>query len=195
MSTPRPEYLVRTPELGLDALRYQEHPMNRAANHYTVSLGDSTGLTKLGVHFYRLAPGATSTTLHYHTVDDEWYYIIDAGSDDAVLIIWEAPEENPGADMAEVKGPGVAREERIWTGDFLGFKGGEKGAHAHALRAGSKEVIYLVGGNRSPLDHCVYPLLGKTLVVDWSEKTRQKSWVVDTKDLALVHIDAPAVVP
>ncbi|KAH9848991.1 hypothetical protein C2E23DRAFT_841375 [Lenzites betulinus] len=196
MSAPSSKYLIHTPELGQDALRYQEHPMDSKIHHYSISLGDSTGLTKLGVHFYRLPPGATSTMLHYHTMDDEYYYIVDAGGDDAVLVTWEASEEAVAADKSGgLNAAGVTREEPIKTGDFLGFKAGTKGVHAHALRAGSKEVVYIVGGNRSPLDLVVYPSIGKSLLVDWSEKTRENSWVVDTKELEKVDIPAPAALP
>lgn len=195
MSTPRPEYLVRTPDVPLTALRHLIHPMDASNHRYTLSLGDSTGLTKLGVHFCRLSPGATSSTLHYHTNDEEWYYIIDAGGDDsgAVLLVWEAPEGDRSDKEAGTEGEGVPREEKLKTGDFMGFKAGDKGAHAHALRAGTKEVVYLVGGTRMPMDHSVYPLQETRVLTDRSQGGVQ-TWSVKDKDLTRFELKPPAVV-
>ncbi|KAI0366066.1 hypothetical protein BV20DRAFT_972257, partial [Pilatotrama ljubarskyi] len=158
----RPSYLVRTTEVPTSSLRHLVHPMDSANHRYTVLLGDSTGMTKTGVHFCRLPPGATSTTLHYHTNDDEWYYIIDAG-EGATLILWE-PAESPDIEGQEKKAE--PREEEVKTGDFIGFKAGLENAPAHALRAGSTEMVYLVGGSREKADNSVYPLLGSRLLID-----------------------------
>lgn len=57
MSSTRPEYLVRTTEVPFESLRHLVHPMDNTNQRYTVSLGDSVGLTKLGIHFCRLPPG------------------------------------------------------------------------------------------------------------------------------------------
>ncbi|KAH9848990.1 hypothetical protein C2E23DRAFT_870888 [Lenzites betulinus] len=188
MSTPRPSYLVRTPDIPFESLRHVLHPANNSNHRYTASLGDSTGLTKLGVHFCRLPPAATSSTLHYHTVDDEWYYIIDAGGDDsdAVILLWEPS----GGDKDVEAAARVPREEKIKAGDFYGFKGGAQGAHAHALRAGTKEVVYLVGGTRVPMDHSVYPLQGMRIVTDRSQGELQ-AWSVEEKNLTPVNIKPP----
>ncbi|OJT02765.1 hypothetical protein TRAPUB_6621 [Trametes pubescens] len=196
MSTTRPEYLVRTTEVPFESLRHLMHPMDNTNQRYTVSLGDSVGLTKLGIHFCRLPPGATSSTLHYHTNDDEFYYIIDAGGDDAVLLVWERPAaegDNGDKGQGAVQEKKVPREENIKTGDFLGFKGGDKGAHAHALRAGAKEVVYIVGGSRLPMDNSVYPLLGRRVLTDRSQGGLL-TWSVEEENLTPVHIPPPTVV-
>ncbi|KAI0703313.1 hypothetical protein C8Q76DRAFT_586464, partial [Earliella scabrosa] len=114
------------------------HPVVSANHRYQVSLGDSTGLSKTAVHYCRLPAGATSTTLHWHSHDDEWMYILDAG-EGAVMLIWEGGE-----------GEIVPREEAIKTGDFFGFKAGVE--RAHAFRAGTTEMVYILGGSREPLD-------------------------------------------
>ncbi|KAI0634689.1 hypothetical protein C8Q77DRAFT_1103553 [Trametes polyzona] len=199
-SAPRPEYTVHTTDIPFEAFRHLVHPMDASNERYTVSLGDSTGLTKLGVHFCRLPPGATSSTLHYHTNDEEWYYIIDAGGDDsgAVVLLWEPPADGEESTAEEGEGDKEAarvREEKIRAGDFLGFKAGTKGvhAHAHALRAGSKEVVYLVGGTREPVDSSVYPLLGNRILVDRTQGEMQ-TWTVKEKDLTPIKVGPPRVV-
>ncbi|KAI0646681.1 hypothetical protein C8Q79DRAFT_963944 [Trametes meyenii] len=183
----RPPYLVRTTELPDAALRHLVHPMGSANRRHTLSLGDSAGLTKTGVHFCRLAPGATSTTLHYHTCDDEWYYIIEAGAD-AALLLWE-PREGEGAEEARARGP---REETIKAGDFLGFKGGV--ALAHGLKGGSEGVVYLVGGSREVADNSIYPLLGSRILTDRS-KGGVQAWSVQEENLKVVNIPPPRVAP
>ncbi|KAI0777799.1 hypothetical protein BD413DRAFT_602082 [Trametes elegans] len=185
-TAPNPAYLIRTASLAPSALAHRTHPIVPTNHRDTVSLGDSTGLAHTAVHLCRLPPGATSTTPHWHTHDDEWCFILDDGGD-GVLLVWE-PAEGAGACA---QGQGVPREERLKTGDFLGFKAGEP--RAHALRAGGGEVRYLVGGSRQPMDSTVYPLEGKRLVVDRSQGSTQ-AWKVDEKDIQAVGTKPPPVV-
>jgi hypothetical protein len=42
----------------------------------TASLGDQTGLTKLGIHKTTLTPNMVSTVEHFHDNEDEWFYIL-----------------------------------------------------------------------------------------------------------------------
>ena len=185
-SIAKPPYLVRTSELSsIASLDRREHPVDSRNHRYACSLGDTTGLTKTGVHFCRLPPGATSTTLHYHTHDDEWYYIIDAG-EGAKLLLWEP---DTAADGEETREP---REENIQSGDFFGFKSGENNVRAHALRAGEKEVVYLIGGSREQTDMSVYPLKRQRMIISRSQETGVQTWTVEEKDLKTVHMKAPA---
>lgn len=116
-------------------------------------LGDATGMTQLGVHLCRLAPGQTSTVLHWHSSDEEWLYVLEAAPGSKLLI-----RENAEDAAAET------REEEVLKGDFLGFPAGVK--NAHALRAGEGELLFLVGGTRKELDLCVYPELKTTVVIE-----------------------------
>ncbi|KAI0360302.1 hypothetical protein OH77DRAFT_1433777 [Trametes cingulata] len=184
----RPRYLVRTAEVPISSLRHLVHPMDSTNHRYTFSLGDTTGMTKTGVHFCRLPPGATSTTLHYHTNEDEWYYIIDAG-EGGTLITWEPANSQDAAGEERKAEP---KEEQVKTGDFIGFKAGLENAPAHALRAGSTEMVYLVGGSREEADNSVYPLLGQRLIIERSEGVL-KSWSVEDKNLTPVTIPQPTV--
>ncbi|KAI0747241.1 hypothetical protein C8Q80DRAFT_1180229 [Daedaleopsis nitida] len=93
----------------------------------------------------------TSMALHWHEHFEDWMYILEAG-DGAVLLVWEPGQERSMRDI-------IPREEGIKTGDFLGFPAGVE--RAHALRAGTTELVYLVGGNRGPFDVCHYPMEGK----------------------------------
>lgn len=127
------------------------HTVDASAVQSTVSLGDLTGLTQLGVHLSRVAPHTQSTVLHWHNSDDEWIYVLDTGAGGATLLILP-----PGADAPV--------EEPLKTGDFLGFAAGRR--DAHACRAGETELVFLCGGTRKELDVCLYPGEGKRYIAD-----------------------------
>ena len=113
------------------------HFLNPGAVRYTRSLGDAAGLQTLGVHLVRLKPGDASTEYHFHHRDEEWVYIL------------------RGRGIAEIGG----RKYKIGAGDFMGFVAASK---SHAMtNPHNKDLVYLVGGNRSPLDVCDYPRIGK----------------------------------
>lgn len=151
---PKPQskpYKLSTASLPPSAFSERHHPLNPSGTtRHQHSLGDATGLRQLGVHMCRVPPGETTTVVHWHSADDEWFHILEAGPGARLII----------RDDAE----GFTREEDIQKGDFLGFPAGVK--RGHALRAGEGELVYLMGGTRKELDLCVYPELGKTLVIE-----------------------------
>ncbi len=113
------------------------HFLNPGAIRYTRSLGDATGLETLGVHLVRLKQGDDSTEYHFHHQDEEWVYILS------------------GRGIAEIGN----KKSKIGAGDFMGFVAGSE---PHAMRNPFKaDLVYLVGGNRWPMDVCDYPRIGK----------------------------------
>ncbi len=113
------------------------HFLNPGAIRYTRSLGDAAGLETLGVHLVRLKTGDESTEYHFHHQDEEWVYILS------------------GRGIAEIGG----KKYKIGAGDFMGFGAASK---PHAMTNPHKtDLLYLVGGNRWPLDVCDYPRIGK----------------------------------
>ena len=113
------------------------HFLNPGAIRYTRSLGDACGLSTIGVHLVRLKQGDVSTEFHFHHQDEEWVYILS------------------GRGIAEIGD----RKHKIGAGDFMGFVAGSE---PHAMRNPYKsDLVYLVGGNRWPLDVCDYPRIGK----------------------------------
>lgn len=113
------------------------HFLNPGAIRYTRSLGDACGLSTIGVHLVRLKQGDDSTEYHFHHQDEEWVYILS------------------GSGIAEIGG----RKHKIGAGDFMGFVAGSQ---PHGMRNPNKrDLVYLVGGNRWPLDVCDYPRIGK----------------------------------
>lgn len=112
------------------------HVLDHAAQRLTRSLGDATGLKTLGVHLVRLEPGRESTVYHFHHQDEEWIYIL------------------AGRGVAEIGG----EKSVVGPGDFMGFVAGSA---PHTLTNPHQEdLVYLVGGNRCPVDICDYPRHG-----------------------------------
>jgi uncharacterized cupin superfamily protein len=113
------------------------HFLNPGAIRYTKSLGDATGLETLGVHLVRLKQGDDSTEYHFHHQDEEWVYILS------------------GRGVAEIG----SKKHKIGAGDFMGFVAGSA---PHAMcNPNKQDLVYLVGGNRCPMDVCDYPRIGK----------------------------------
>ncbi len=128
--------------LGACAIRRMKedkfvHFLNPGAVRYTRSLGDACGLSTIGVHLVRLKQGDESTEYHFHHQDEEWVYILS------------------GRGIAEIGG----KKHKIGAGDFMGFAAGSE---PHGMTNPNKrDLVYLVGGNRWPLDVCDYPRIGK----------------------------------
>lgn len=113
------------------------HALNHKAVRYTRSLGDATGLSTIGVHLVRVKPGDDSTVFHFHHQDEEWVYILS------------------GRGVAEIGNQKI----EVGAGDFMGFVAGSE---PHGMHNPYRvDLVYLVGGNRCPLDVCDYPKLGK----------------------------------
>jgi len=99
------------------------------------SLGDAAGLTRFGVNLTTLPPGCWSSQRHWHTVEDEFIYIV-AGE---VVLVTDAGEE-------------ILR-----AGDCAGFKAGEADGH-HLQNRSGEAVSYLEIGTRDPeADEVIYP--------------------------------------
>ncbi|EKM57273.1 uncharacterized protein PHACADRAFT_254958 [Phanerochaete carnosa HHB-10118-sp] len=144
-------YRISTSELPAESFRTIPHPLNPECIRQSFSLGDACGLTKLGVHVCRVAPHTQSSVLHWHSNEDEWIYILEAGGSGATVII------QAGDDAA-------LKEEKAQKGDFFAFPAGKR--ISHALRAGDQELVYLCSGSRLEMDVCTYPSVGKSLVID-----------------------------
>ncbi|MDE1172957.1 MAG: cupin domain-containing protein [Parvibaculaceae bacterium] len=117
------------------------HQFNPNAVRMTRSLGDLMGLTDMGVHLVRIEPGRETTEHHFHGQDEEFVFILE-GRGIALL----------GDESVEV-GPG----------DFMAFP---KGSPAHSMRNPSEtghDLVYLMGGTRSPIDVCTYPKIARRM--------------------------------
>ncbi|MGH7028099.1 cupin domain-containing protein [Brevundimonas sp.] len=98
-------------------------------------LGDAVGLDQFGVNLLRLPAGAWSSQRHWHTVEDEFVWVVEG---EVVLI------EEDG-------------ETTLRAGDCAGFKAGVPNGHRIENR-GEREAVLLEVGSRRPTDDaCDYP--------------------------------------
>jgi uncharacterized cupin superfamily protein len=97
-------------------------------------LGDACGLTKFGVNLVTLGPGGQSALRHWHTLEDEFVYVL-AGE---VVLISEGGEQILRAGMC------------------AGYPAGKRDAH-HFVNRSSAAAQYLEIGNRIDGDNAFYP--------------------------------------
>lgn len=90
-------------------------------------LGDAAGLTQFGVNLTRLPPGTWSSQRHWHTVEDEFIFVVEG----EVVLVTDAGEE-------------VLR-----PGDCAGFKAGVPDGH-HLQNRSDRDALFLEVGSRQP---------------------------------------------
>ncbi|MCI4662869.1 MAG: cupin domain-containing protein [Neomegalonema sp.] len=96
-------------------------------------LGDAFGLKNFGVNLTRLEPGAQSSLMHRHGVQDEFIYVLEGT---ATLVT----EDD---------------EVQLQPGMCAGFAAG--GVAHHLINRTQEPVVYLEIGDRSPGDSAQYP--------------------------------------
>lgn len=97
-------------------------------------LGDAGGLTDFGVNRLELPPGVWSSQRHWHSVEDEFVYVL----------------------QGEVTLATDAGEQVLRAGDCAAFPKGEPNGH-HLINKSSETAICLEVGTRSREDVCTYP--------------------------------------
>lgn len=129
--------LITAKEIAAMPESVNVHRLNAHAVRHSKSLGDTAGMTTIGVHLVRVAPGDATTEFHFHHQDEEWVYILS------------------GRGIAEI---GDERFE-VSAGDFMGFV---MKSLPHAMsNPFDTDLVYLMGGARCAFDVCDYPRVGK----------------------------------
>lgn len=103
------------------------------------SLGDATGLTRIGVHLITVAPGDTSTEFHAHHTEEECIYVLS------------------GFGAANIGD----RTVRIGPGDFIGCP--TNGVAHDLVNTGDEPLVCLVMGQRLSMDIVDFPRRGRRL--------------------------------
>ena len=96
-------------------------------------LGDAAGLTDFGVNLLRLPPGTWSSQRHWHTVEDEFVYVLEG----ELTLVTDAGEE-------------ILR-----GGDCAGFKAGVRDGH-HLQNRTDKDAVAIEIGSRKAEDEGEY---------------------------------------
>ncbi|MEJ2760037.1 MAG: cupin domain-containing protein [Gammaproteobacteria bacterium] len=133
------------------------HPFNDKAVIYMKSLGNVSGLTSLGAHLVRIAPGDETTACHNHELSDEFVYILSGA---ATLTLGE-------------------EEHELGTGDFAGFPAN---GPPHLMKnTGNEDLVYIMAGGRPRVDIVNYPHAGMKMY-----KVGERLDIVETQDVKVV---------
>ena len=126
-------------DIAVLATQHKTHFLNDKAIRANRSLGDATGLQRLGIHLITVQPGNASTEYHMHWYEEEAIYVLS------------------GRGAATIGDETVA----IGPGDFIGCPAGGAAHDMHA--EGEEPLVCLVIGQRFDQDVVDYPRLGKRL--------------------------------
>ncbi len=117
-----------------------QHQFNDNAIRHSKNLSTPTGMQRIGIHLVRVESGHDSTTHHYHDADEEFIFVL--------------------------AGRGIAKigdsEHPIAAGDFMGFPAPSPPHSMH--NPYSEDLIYLVGGERWPVDIVHYPDIARSMI-------------------------------
>ena len=102
-------------------------------NRRRMRLGEAAGLTQFGVNALRLPPGQWSSQRHWHSLEDEFVYVLEG----EVVLVTERGEE-------------VLR-----AGDCAGFAAGIADGH-HLQNRTADDAVLLEIGSRQSADAVVY---------------------------------------
>jgi uncharacterized cupin superfamily protein len=133
MTDRRAEACLAAEAPGRSTTNYPPPFADRVRGRFKRPLGDLFGLTSFGVNLTTLEPGAQSSIMHRHTVQDEFVYVV---SGELVL--------------AHEKG-----ETLLTAGMCAGFPHG--GPAHHLLNRSDAPASYLEIGDRQPGDSADYP--------------------------------------
>jgi uncharacterized cupin superfamily protein len=113
---------------------YPEPFRSRMGDRVKRKLGDALGLTRFGVNLVTLGPGGQSALRHWHTLEDEFVYVLDG---ELVLVT-------------------DGGEQPLTAGMCVGYPCAKRDAH-HLVNRSGRAASYLEVGNRIDGDNAFYP--------------------------------------
>ena len=113
---------------------YPEPFKSRMGDRVKRRLGEACGLTKFGVNLVTLGPGGQSALRHWHTLEDEFVYVLEG----EVLLVTNGGEQTLSAGMC------------------AGYPAGSEDGH-HFVNRSQKPAKYLEMGTNVPGDTAFYP--------------------------------------
>lgn len=144
--TDKPYPLLTASQIAALPEKVHQHQFNDNAVRHTRSIGDLLGLSDLGVHLVRLEPGHDSTQYHFHHQDEEFVFILS------------------GKGIAEIGD----NTHEVSAGDFMAFT---KHSLPHNMHNPfDEDLVYLMGGTRSPIDVCDYPRIKRRMFREQGNK-------------------------
>lgn len=155
--TDEPDPIIRTRELTPEDGFHFRHPLNPNSDAQFFRLSRPTGLKRAHVNLLRVPPGKEAFILHRHSVTEEWSYIVE------------------GEATAQIGDQMI----KVTVGDFIAFPLDGK---AHTIvNTGTRDLVYLTGGEDSPYEIVQFPSISKMLVfkpegVDLIDASASKSY-------------------
>jgi uncharacterized cupin superfamily protein len=113
---------------------YPEPYKSRMGDRTKRRLGAACGLKNFGVNLVTLGPGGQSALRHWHTLEDEFVYVLEG---EVVLVTNEG-------------------EQTLTAGMCAGYPAGSKNGH-HFINRSHKPARYLEMGTNVPGDCAFYP--------------------------------------
>ena len=113
---------------------YPEPYRSRMGERSKRRLGEACGLSRFGVNLVTLQPGGQSALRHWHTLEDEFVYVLEG----EVVLVTDAGEQV------------------LVAGLCAGYPAGRRDGHHFQNRSGAA-ARYLEVGNRAPGDFTAYP--------------------------------------
>jgi uncharacterized cupin superfamily protein len=113
---------------------YPEPFKSRMGERVKRRLGAACGLKSLGVNLVTLGPGGQSSVRHWHTLEDEFVYVLEG---EVVLVTNEG-------------------QQTLRVGMCAGYPAGSKNGH-HFINRSQKPAKYLEMGTNVPGDTAFYP--------------------------------------
>jgi uncharacterized cupin superfamily protein len=113
---------------------YPEPYRSRMGDRVKRRLGDACGVTAFGVNLVTLGPGGQSALRHWHTLEDEFVYVLSG----EVVLVTDAGEQTLSAGMC------------------AGYPAGRRDGH-HFVNRSAAPARYLEIGTRVKGDFAIYP--------------------------------------
>ena len=113
---------------------YPEPYRSRMGDRVKRRLGDACGLSRFGVNLVTLGPGGQSALRHWHTLGDEFVYVLEG----EVVLVTNAGEQTLSAGMC------------------AGYPARSRDGH-HFINRSSRPARYLEIGTNVPGDTAFYP--------------------------------------
>lgn len=141
---------------------YPEPFKSRMGDRMKQRLGDACGLTQFGVNLVTLGPGAQSALRHWHTLEDEFVYVLEG---EVTLITDEG-------------------EQLLRAGQCAGYAAGARNAH-HFINRAAQPARYLEVGSRHGDDQAHYP----DDDLKWMNRETQQAGNYKTETTIAAHKD------
>jgi len=144
-----PKHVVRTGALKVDEAMHVRHPLNPNSDVRIHPLSRRAGMKRAHLNLGRIPPGKESFIPHAHALQEEFIFILEGA---ATAVIGET-------------------RVSLAPGDFVGFP--TDGVTHHLINTGTRDLVYLMGGEHTDIEISKFPSIGKVAVFDLGVGTVQ----------------------